>query len=296
MAKRFYRTLVTARGATSQKAKQIFAGSDHADLAGNCQSPVFVPITGMSDARLHRLKQIDQILLHDGPFTDWCPQRGLIDCYGNPIRHEFRKPDPVNVDLAVRCRKCVACLKSRAAHWRMRALQEYRLAARTWFGTLTLAPLAHFKALSLARHSLAAQGIDFESLSDEDQLAERHRQISPLITLMLKRVRKRSGATIRFLCVMEAHKSGLPHYHLLIHQSIGTVLHRQLQSSWDHGFSNWKLVADEAAAAYVCKYLAKSALARVRASVKYGTSGRELALGEVSAITTRSRLDGRSIF
>lgn len=295
MAKRFYRTLVTTRGAASHKAKQIFAGSDHADMAGNCKRPVMVALTGMADARLHRLRQIEEFLA-SSPLHDWDQVRGLVDWHGDAEARSWADPKPLNVDVAVRCRKCETCLKARAAHWRMRAVQEYRLARRTWFGTLTLEPSAHFKALSQARVALAREGIDFETLSGEEQLSERHKQIAPLITLFLKRIRKRSGAKLRYMLVMEAHKSGLPHYHILIHESVGSVLHRQLQGCWDHGFSNWKLVADDEAASYVCKYLAKSALARVRASVRYGVSGRELPSGEVSGVITASRLDRRSIF
>ena len=295
MAKRFYRTLVTARGASSHKAKQVFAGSDHADLAGNCQRPVMIPLTGMPDARLHRLKQISDFLARS-PLHDWDTVRGLTDWHGDTEEREFAPPNPVNVDVAVRCRKCETCLNARAAHWRIRANQEFRLAKRTWFGTLTLAPEAHFKALSLARHALAKQGFDFETLSPEDQLSERHKQIGPLITRYLKRLRKRSGAILRYILVMEAHKSGLPHYHMLIHECVGSVLHKHLQGSWDHGFSNWKLVADEGSASYVCKYLSKSALARVRASVKYGVSGKEFDQARNSSVITRRRLDRRSIF
>jgi hypothetical protein len=80
---------------------------------------------------------------------------------------------------------------------------------------------------------------------------------------------------MRFLLVAEAHKTGLPHYHALIHEvdPERPVRSRILRQQWTLGFSQCKLVAqgDETkSASYVAKYLAKSAAARVRASQGYG--------------------------
>lgn len=99
----------------------------------------------------------------------------------------------------------------------------------------------------------------------------RHDEITKELTLWLKRVRKQSAASIRYLLVCEAHKSGLPHYHILVHQ-VGEVpvLKKHLED-WPHGFTQWKLVNDlTSTSGYVTKYLLKEARARLRASVRYG--------------------------
>lgn len=179
------------------------------------------------------------------------------------------------LEMDVRCRQCIECLKARARHWKLRAQAEIKATeGRTWFGTLTLRPDAHFKAVSRARLRLAAQGIDFDRLDAKEQFSERVREIGPEITLWLKRVRKESGALLRYLLVVESHKSGLPHFHVLIHEvrADAPVRNRTLGSQWLLGFSDFRLVAQgiNTAANYVTKYLTKSAISRVRASKGYG--------------------------
>lgn len=270
MAKRYSRQLVAHAPATDWLIRARFAGSDHCDLAGDCERPVFRCLTGLRDSRVQRLGAIGKALAAD-PFIDWDGFRGFhLSGTNKGIDVAVDPNQPINVDLAVRCRKCGKCLAARAAHWRLRSYAETKRASRTWFGTLTLSPGEQFKAISAARVHLAAQRLDFDALSPADQFGERHRQINLLLTKYIKRVRKSEGVPIKYLLVAEAHKSGAPHYHVLIHEQAGPVRHRVLQSQWVHGFSNWKLVRDERAASYVCKYLAKSALARVRASKKYG--------------------------
>lgn len=154
--------------------------------------------------------------------------------------------------------------------WRTRAEHETRAALRTWFGTLTLNPAAHMTMVSRARVRLAQQGIDFDDLPIGEQFIERHREISREITKYLKRVRKISGQ-FRFLMVAEHHKSGLPHYHVLVHErDAHGVKHRVLSSEWKLGFEKWRLLTDLREASYLCKYLAKATVARVRASGAYG--------------------------
>lgn len=151
-------------------------------------------------------------------------------------------------------------------------MSETKQAPRTWFGTLTLAPEQHANVAAACRVEARRQGDDFDSFTPERQFALRHKCIGREITLYLKRLRKEAGDGIRFLCVAEAHKTGLPHYHLLVHESEATpVTYRQLANNWRVGFSNWKLVDDPRAAGYVTKYLTKSSMARVRASLDYGT-------------------------
>jgi hypothetical protein len=153
--------------------------------------------------------------------------------------------------------------------WTQRATLECAKANRTWFGTLTLSPWRHDYAANLARIRLARNGVDLEALAPGEQFAERHREISKEITKYLKRVRKK--VAFRYLIICEAHVSGLPHYHILVHETHAPIEWRHLSWPWKWGFSKFKLVKDEAHSAdYVCKYLSKSDRARVRASVRYG--------------------------
>jgi hypothetical protein len=160
------------------------------------------------------------------------------------------------------------CLKARAATWAERARVECARAKRTWFVTLTLRPEEQYRALAQAR----VEGIGFDDLPEEEQFLRRHRVISRWLTLFIKRVRKASGAKLRYVLVAERHKSGLPHYHLLLHEVEGAVKHAVLRAQWRLGFMTAKLVpeGDASPARYVSKYLAKAAEARVRASVRYG--------------------------
>lgn len=173
------------------------------------------------------------------------------------------------VELEVKCRKCANCLKERQWLWTNRAKREVDTAHRTWFGTLTLSPDNHYL------HQLRATQFrpDFDEIPFEDQLSLRHHSISKDLTKYLKRLRKIVDApgALRYFLVMEPHKSWLPHYHLLVHET--SILHpitkRQLQEQWKIGFTQWKL-ADEKSAIYCAKYLGKNKFARVRASLGYG--------------------------
>ncbi len=150
-----------------------------------------------------------------------------------------------------------------------------RTQGRTWFLTLTLSPQWHSTMANRARLRLARQSVDFETLTPATQFAERNREIGREITLYIKRVRKRAGVPLRYCLVAEKHKSGLPHYHALVHEVDfdNPVRSSILRKEWKLGFSQCKLVAqgDEAKTAnYVAKYLSKDAASRVRASVGYG--------------------------
>jgi hypothetical protein len=231
-------------------------------MAGNCQEPVMVSLTGAPSKALHRLRgwaNDDEVDFADG--------YGHLGAYSEPhYRH---------VDLAVRCRRCAACLRARSAHWKLRAVAEISAAERTWFGTLTLSPAAQFQMMAKAANDIAAQGLEFERLEPEDQFRERCKPLTRECQLWLKRLRKQSGR-LRYAIVVERHKTGLPHVHCLIHEVEGQpIRHRVLAGAWHLGFVKFNLVAiDEKAkaAAYVAKYLAKSALTRVKASRRYGTA------------------------
>ena len=179
------------------------------------------------------------------------------------------------IDTAVRCRKCPPCLKARAAQWRMKAIAEISSSSRTWFGTMTLKPEEHYVVLCQASEVASAQKLTFEKLDEKEQFSRRHAIIGKALTKWLKRVRKQSGAHMRYMIVAERHKSGLPHYHCLIHEQFAyeTITKRCLEGQWRLGHSFFKLVDitdPTKTAGYVAKYLTKSSEARVRASIGYG--------------------------
>lgn len=198
----------------------------------------------------------------------------------------------MTVEMEVRCRQCENCLKARAAHWRIRALAEYRAAeaagGRNWFCTLTLSPAMRMHVLNECRRGPRkskgyarlpnwVQGIDFDALGDDEKFRAKHAVISQEITKFVKRVRNNSGADIRLLCVVEEHKDGEPHYHLLIHEMRPEQPVRKhiLKTAWTWGHSDFSLCKGKQAASYVCKYISKSSKARVRASLRYGESNTE---------------------
>lgn len=182
----------------------------------------------------------------------------------------------MTLEMEVKCRKCPNCLKARAHHWRLRAIAEYNAAsaldARTWFGTLTIEPDRRFLILNEACRHLARQGVDLDALSSEEIFAEKHKIISKEITRFVKRIRKNSGSSLRLLCVAEVHKDGEPHYHLLIHEqdNVTPIRKKVLDAAWSWGFSQFRLASDKTQVTYLCKYLTKSSMARVRASINYG--------------------------
>lgn len=172
------------------------------------------------------------------------------------------------LDTYVRCRKCPPCLQAKRAVWSARAAHEIGHHQRSWLVTLTCRPDVHFRLLSQARSNATARGFTPEEWSDAEEFAMRWQQLGIEVTKWLKRLRSK-GAKFTYLLVVEAHKSGLPHVHLLIHELEDTT-YRLLTEEWKLGFSHAKLVQGAAAARYVTKYLVKSVLARVRASQRYG--------------------------
>lgn len=243
------------------------------DISGNCQSPNVRELFARPPSPEAR-----RVIL-----TKWSWDIGAEPTpHIRPGRMVTRSPVTgprsahlLVVCLSTRCRKCDKCRVMRRLMWTNRAAVETRNASRTWFGTITLSPEEHVMAAARARHRLAKQGLDFDALPYGEQFVLRHNAVSPLLTKYLKRLRKASGAQIRFLLVAEAHKSGLPHYHALVHEVSAADLlrHAVLTKQWPHGFTKWKLVDDVRQATYLCKYLSKSTAARVRASRRYGSLG-----------------------
>lgn len=187
---------------------------------------------------------------------------------------------PLTLTMELPCRRCDRCLRRRQMFWALRAKSETEAAPRTWFGTLTFTPEAHSRHGNLCRVRLAKQGVDFDALSFGEQFTERVKEAGREVTLYLKRVRKESGVKFRYLCVAEYHPGGgdhhgLPHYHVLLHESSldQPIRHKTLSSQWLAGFEKWRLVAQVSEATYLCKYLGKTTAARVRASGGYGIEG-----------------------
>lgn len=175
------------------------------------------------------------------------------------------------------CRRCENCLHRRASRWAVRARNELAMAHRSWFVTLTLEPQRQYWAKAQAIRRAAKAAVTWETLSEADKFKRHCREISPEITRWLKRVRKQSGAPLRYALVVERHVSGEPHFHALVHEVDQTkpVTYRQIVGAWRWGFAHSKLVhMDEGLSVhwYVAKYLAKSSLARVRASRHYGNA------------------------
>lgn len=193
-------------------------------------------------------------------------------CYSSKYEVNARLRGVASRQLVIfsRCRKCENCLKARARKWRARARAEFVTSNRVWFVTLTARPDWHFICEIIAKNRLSLKGQIWERLDDAAKFAARCHELTRECQLFMKRIRKNSGASLRFIRVFEAHKSGLPHVHMLIYEKTSRrVSKRQLQAAWTIGFSNAKL-ADKAAAAYVTKYLSKDMRARVRASNRLG--------------------------
>lgn len=255
----------------SMQARALAAGAVrlslmhvHWDCSAGCEKPNAIEIEGRLDPQVALETVPGGQVWHAGSYYPYPPRKRAVAVQERPWTQ--------TLTMDVKCRQCPTCLRHRAAHWRMRAQGEILAAPRTWFGTLTLSSEAHNRMSMQAHARLSKGGTALLELSPIEQFREEHSEISKEITKWLKRVRFESNSKLRYCLVAEAHKSGLPHYHILIHEGIGSssVYERTLRKQWHHGFSKFNLVHDKRAAAYVCKYLSKSSLARVRASIDYG--------------------------
>lgn len=272
-----------ARRAVAEGATIVSPTTVHWAVYGKCSNPKLVTIHGNPSGD----RWIDQDPWGDDTISrsrrrTHLPGSTVINAATGRVR---QRDNPMWVDIEVKCRKCPQCLRARSYEWTQRAKLEYVQSQRTWFGTMTLTPHEHNQAVNRCRQLLARQGVDFDKLPSGERFGHHVAQVTREVTLWLKRIRKESGAKLRYILVAEAHKSGFPHFHVLVHEQSGSsVTHRILSSQWKHGFTNFKLVQSPAAASYVCKYLSKSAQARVRASVRYGKTSSDI--GTVSARET----------
>lgn len=161
------------------------------------------------------------------------------------------------------------------------------------------------KALRAKKRVYSNRTLDALQLDDQKvrlELAE--------VCKFLKRVRKggkylvnRGGAElreetqapsqIRYMIAVERHKSGEPHFHLLVHETNPAVpiTGKWLEHQWWHGFSKMKL-AEKTHAWYVAKYMAKEGSSvglRVRASRKYGETPLGLLGDKLEGLSIRGR-------
>jgi len=223
-----------------------------------------------------RLK-IDQLLADPLKPSLRCenPVTVAIDGRPDPARYATGlDPDrAIFVDLQVPCRKCGECLRVRANRWAARGAAEAMLSHRTWFGTLTWDPAHREVVKAIARRESRNKGYgDWEAMAESDQFAFLWKASALELTRYLKRVRKEAGTAFRYCAVVEAHKDGFPHVHMLFHEQLHEVRKRTLDGQWRVGFSQWRLVphGEVRPVFYVAKYLAKHSFARVRASSSYG--------------------------
>ena len=225
------------------------------DCAGGCEAPRCVEVWGRSE--------------RNRPSGAWTRLDMVL--FGG-----VTEKGTMLVEMWVPCRRCRVCLKRRSARWAARAHVELAAAPRTWFATFTLSPEARVRFQYRRDLKLLSHGVRPGSLSDDEKFRELASEVGSELTKYFKRVRKESGAPLRYLLVSEAHKDGFPHFHALIHETsaFNPVRHELLTRQWPWGFTRFKLCpSDSKVAYYVCKYLAKSALTRVRASLGYGKIG-----------------------
>lgn len=242
----FERWATTATEALSEGASRRSMLSSEWNVAGNCEQPVWRAYDGSryEDHTKHGAKQ-------------------------RAVGPEHR------LELWVRCRKCLPCRKAKSWMWTQLALKEMLAARRTWFGTLTVSADNHVLNDARVRRRLAERCVSWDELSDDQRFRHRVDGLKPEITKAWKRLRKNTGAKVRYLLVAEVHRGGgandgYPHWHCLIHEYDTPVTKRQLEREFRQlGNTNFKL-APMSAARYVCKYLTKDASARVRASQRYG--------------------------
>lgn len=260
---------------------------DAAPFSGDCLSPVVRQVIGREAAILPVIEAAND-------WRDW-PLNDYADGYGFTPGSEVpsvRGRRTVEAHIAVRCRKCEACLRYRRRLWTARAISEVRQSRRTWFLTLTYAPAARFVATERAQTRYLTGRVDWLHMTAQERFRTIERETGKDVTLFFKRLRKNTGARFRYLLVSEAHEDGFPHYHALLHETANVaVTKRAIQGAWRAGFSHAKLIEyqDAKATGYVCKYLSKSAATRVRASQKYGSlSGATLdgVLNAVRYLTT----------
>lgn len=187
--------------------------------------------------------------------------------------------------------------------WMARSAQEFEWSSRTWMITFTLTAPEQLKLeyqADIERHGKCS--VPLLSLPAHERFYVLAQQGAGLLTKYFKRLRENTGENFRYLLVAERHKSGLPHWHALLHEYGNPILKRTIQENWKLGFTTCKLVSDARGCAYVSKYLGKDNGGRVRASVGYGTAEyRPMAYSDAegsvhNAHTNKQPSEAREIF
>lgn len=238
---------------THWKPRSVFASdADHlADLGATMDAPGQFRLDVSQDCSNPRWVEVSYTDQHRSKFRTW---RG-------------------NVEYLVACRRCQNCTRRRRRHWTARIVKELRQADRSWFGTLTVEPEQQYLAALRAERDCLRRGVRWSDMNSKERFNAIVQALAPDLTRWLKRVRKNSGAYVRYCLVAEEHKSGLPHFHVVLHHRAIPVRHKTLKEAWTLGFSDFKLVEEKLSVArYVAKYLAKALGARVRASTRYGSN------------------------
>lgn len=262
---------VTLSRAREMAFKAYIKGSDVTPMHGDCSEPKHIELRGVE-----MLLRKQLATLTDDPFVDWIIEDGKVRWLPGRAPHEAAPPMTTTVVASVRCRRCKECLRAKRRLWTARAYDEVRSASRTWFVTLTVGPDRRLWANMVARSWCeTARREAFDKLTPLERTRALAAAIDPEVTRWLKRVRKQSGATLRYLLVVEPHKDGFPHYHLLVHEAGQQCGERILRRQWKYGWCQAKLVAGEVHPGYVCKYITKSPQTRVRASRRYGQAPSE---------------------
>ena len=264
----------------------------------------------------------------DGQFWEWdvshgCLNPGHIRHFNSGMQGTVEMIIPCRTQCAnclkVRSSIWTARALTEAHRCNRTWLATLTLAPEQLYAAEATARLRHDHAFSLARVSRGdfrnrrTRFVECEwgDLTPGDQFGLTVSVAGEAITTWLKRVRKRCleewllqghgtfdkerdrwaipDSAIRYLLVVEKHKSGAPHWHLLVHERYPELQIRydwlklqprkpritewwmppQIDARWDLGFSSFKLKPAKLAP-YVTKYIAKSLLARVRASKRYG--------------------------
>lgn len=171
--------------------------------------------------------------------------------------------------------------------WWRRVMTEFKTAevsqCRTWMVTFTCSPDYLYKVVCECDRMQGLKGSNFAALTADQQFRLKDRVIYRDVQKFFKRLRRGRGkvgtkdsappAHFVHCIVTEAHQSGEPHYHCLIHEVYAylPVLWRHMEgAAWIGGFYKINLVRDNPA--YAVKYLTKEGgHSRVRASKGYGS-------------------------
>lgn len=247
------------------------------------------------------------------PVVDWGLSANSKNPCKTPVKvattyayHDVMKEEGYAGQLHIhaRCRKCDKCGNAKRSLWAYRAYAEgEKTAGRSWFVTFTFGRGEHWDKLT--RSPVSFKGSDILELEVQKRALEANIPIpsvgSPawsimasqaargLVSSAIKRLRKATAkrGRFRFLAVVEKHKSGWPHVHLILYEgATNTLTFNAIRKCWQ-GFSmGWTSaelvrkgdkaedgnteISSAVGAAYITKYLGKDASSVVWASVRFG--------------------------